>query len=293
MSCLQLAIKWSSLTVIMPADCDYTMQGVIRMKDDYRFPVSFAGQQLPYFDNSSTCSSYTHMANPTDSRSLNYPSWYFDYAVSYRRFPGSNLTWSDFTTSWIGNAKIWQNTGLLSVNAYNTGSNRREFQPANFTIAKTGPSTFSLTDLDLKCDLAYRITSGSFLGLAPSIARQELIQTAQSIAQPAAPISSSSRQLLALFVHCVLQQREAVMPSLGGLGLAVAAAAAYLRRRQHQQVQQKPQLAGSYSALRHQRRQEEPQPPAAATAAAQVPVVGRSNPRLPHRSRFLAAVSWY
>jgi hypothetical protein len=122
------------------------MQGVTHMKDDYRFPVSFAGQQLPYYDSTGTCSSYTYMANPSDSRSLNYPSWFFDYAVSYRRSsvnPRSNLTWNDFTTSWIGNAKINQDTGLPSVNAYNTGSNRREFQPANFTVVKSGPSTFA------------------------------------------------------------------------------------------------------------------------------------------------------
>ncbi|WIA34253.1 hypothetical protein OEZ86_012604 [Tetradesmus obliquus] len=139
----ELAIKWSSLTVIMPADCRYTLQGVTRMDDDYRFPVSFAGQQLPYYDNSSSCISYTHMADPTGYSSGNYPSWYFDYATKYSSIPGSNLTWPDFTLSWIGNAVFMQNTGLPSINAYNTGSNRREFTPGNFTLnQQLGPAAF-------------------------------------------------------------------------------------------------------------------------------------------------------
>jgi hypothetical protein len=166
---LQLAIKRSTLTVITPANCQYTLQGVTRMEDDYRFPVSFASQQLPYYDNTSTCSSYTHMANPSSMfNSDNYPSWYFGYAAEYSSIYGGNVTWAHFTKSWIGNANMMQNSGLPSVNAYNTGSNRREFKPGNFTIIQTGASTLRLTDIDLKCELSYRITSGSVLGLAPT-----------------------------------------------------------------------------------------------------------------------------
>jgi hypothetical protein len=167
MSCLQLAVKWSSLTVIMPADCRYTLQGVTRMKDDYSFPVSFARQQLPFYDSTGTCTSYTHMAN-TSSYSSNYPSWYFDYAVEYSETRNINPSWTNFTKTWIGDSNYITTAGLPSSDAYNTGSNRREFRPANYTVTKTGPSTFTLTDPGLRCELAYRITSGSFLGLAPT-----------------------------------------------------------------------------------------------------------------------------
>jgi hypothetical protein len=108
------------------------------------------------------------MADPSKYSSGNYPSWYFGYSAEYISIYGSNLTWAGFTKSWIGNANYMQNTGLPSANAYNTGSNRREFQPGNFTITQTGPSTMTLADIDLKCELAYRITSGAFLGFTPT-----------------------------------------------------------------------------------------------------------------------------
>lgn len=154
----------------MPADCKYSLQGVNSLQGTYTFPVSWA--PAPYYTSAGVCSSNTHLAKAAWS-SDNSPSTYMDFQTDIPRMSNTSLSWDGVLKTWVGGGQplrgsMDEGLGLPSATGRLSGSNLKYYTPGDYKVSQSGPSAFTLTSGDLGCEYTYRITAGSFLGLAPT-----------------------------------------------------------------------------------------------------------------------------